>query len=116
LCRSEWKCGTSREGGEATSRCRDIEEIQKTLGASSETSTAAALAMSLRELWLKKLEAKAVLSLLEKLDRIRAAPMQSDSYYLQQHRIGAAVITVAQALDTILPRNYDGIQRSTTGR
>jgi hypothetical protein len=62
--------------------------------------------MSLRELWLKKLEAKAVLSLLEKLDRIQAAPMQFD-LYLQQHRIGAAVITVAQALDTILPRNYD---------
>jgi hypothetical protein len=65
--------------------------------------------MSLRELWLKKLEAEAVLSLLEKLDRIRAAPMQFDSY-LQQHRIGAAVITVAQALDTMFSSDVAQVQ------
>jgi hypothetical protein len=97
---------------------KQVKEIQETLGAGSNvtsgkdgttTTAAAASAMSLRELWLKKLEAEAVLSLLEKLDRIRAAPLQFDSY-LQHYRIGAAVITVAQALDTMFSSDVAQVQ------
>lgn len=102
---------------------KQVKEIQETLGASdnnnnnvhgANTSSAAAAssaqsAMSLRELWLKKLEAEAVLSLLDKLDRIRAAPRQFDSL-LQQHRIGAAVVTVAQALDTMFSSDVAQVQ------
>jgi hypothetical protein len=72
-------------------------------------ATSAASAMSLRELWLKKLECEAVLSLLEKLDRIRAAPMQFD-LQLQHTRIGAAVIGLAQALDTMFSDDVAQVQ------
>lgn len=72
-------------------------------------AAAASSAMSLRELWLKKLECEAVLSLLEKLDTIRAAPLQFDSC-LGQHRIGAAVLTVSQALDTMFSSDVSQVQ------
>jgi hypothetical protein len=97
---------------------KQVSEIQETLGASNnktshqlhhQAATAAASAMSLRELWLKKLEAEAVLSLLDKLDRIRAAPRQFD-LYLRTHRIGAAVICVAQALDTMFSSDVAQVQ------
>jgi hypothetical protein len=106
LCRSEWKCGTNREGGEAISRCRDVKEIQEALGASLVRRV---LRQRRRPCRCETLEAKAVLSLLEKLDRIRAAPMQFD-LYLQQHRIGTAVITVAQALNTIFSSDVAQVQ------
>lgn len=96
---------------------KQVKEIQETLGAGSapsakgqgNASAAAATAMSLRELWLKKLEAEAVLALLDKLDRIRAAPLQFDAY-LKQHRIGAATIVVAQALDTMFSSDVSQVQ------
>ncbi|KAL3929330.1 MAG: hypothetical protein SGARI_004780, partial [Bacillariaceae sp.] len=72
-------------------------------------AAAASSAMSLRELWLKKLECEAVLSLLEKLDTIRAAPLQFDTY-LNQHRIGAAVLCVAQGLDTMFSSDVSQVQ------
>jgi hypothetical protein len=115
---------------------KQVKEIQETLGATGQlapqqqqqpgqsqqqlsqqqqqqqqvaTSAAAQSAMSLRELWLKKLEAEAILSLLEKLDQIRAAPKQFDAY-LKAHRIGAAVVTVAQALDTMFQSDVAQVQ------
>jgi len=66
-------------------------------------------AMSLRELWLKKLEAEAVLALLDKLDTIRAAPMRFDDL-LKQHRIGAAVLTVSNGLDTMFMSDVNQVQ------
>jgi len=66
-------------------------------------------AMSLRELWLKKLEAEAVLALLEKLDTIRAAPMRFDDL-LRQHRIGAAVLTASNGLDTMFMSDVNQVQ------
>ncbi|CAJ1953980.1 unnamed protein product [Cylindrotheca closterium] len=111
----------ARQFDDAVSQVRhlrkQVKEIQETLGAGNapsskeqaNASAAAASAMSLRELWMKKLEAEAVLALLDKLDRIRAAPLQFDAY-LQQHRIGAATIVVAQALDTMFSSDVSQVQ------
>ena len=128
----------ARQFHDAVSKVRSIRkqvrEIQETLGAgqappqgtqqgghnkqqqpgqggqpSNAAAASAASAMSLRELWLKKLECEAVLSLLDKLDRIRAAPMQFDMH-LQQTRIGAAVIGLAQALDTMFSDDVAQVQ------
>jgi len=111
----------ARQFSDAVSEVRhlrkQVKEIQETLGAGNapsakeqaNASAAAASAMSLRELWMKKLEAEAVLALLDKLDRIRAAPLQFDAY-LQQHRIGAATIVVAQALDTMFSSDVSQVQ------
>ncbi len=90
---------------------KQVKEIQETLGSNNANATAVAAqsAMSLRELWLKKLEAEAVLSLLDKLDRIRAAPRQFD-LLVDQHRIGAAVITIASALDTMFSSDVSQVQ------
>ena len=108
---------------------KQVKEIQETLGATGggsssgqnqsqqqqaqqqqvASSAAAQSAMSLRELWLKKLEAEAILSLLEKLDQIRAAPKQFDAY-LKSHRIGAAVVTIAHALDTMFQSDVSQVQ------
>lgn len=61
-----------------------------------------AAAMSLRELWLKKLECEAALSLLDKLDVVRAAPSKFDQLLQPpQCRIGAAVLTLSEALQTM---------------
>lgn len=70
---------------------------------------AASSAMSLRELWLKKLEAEAVLALLDKLDTIRAAPMKFDDL-LREHKIGAAVLTVSNGLDTMFMSDVNQVQ------
>lgn len=111
----------ARQFNDAVSQVRhlrkQVKEIQETLGAGNAPSSkeqpnataAAASAMSLRELWMKKLEAEAVLALLDKLDRIRAAPLQFDAY-LQQHRIGAATVVVAQALDTMFSSDVSQVQ------
>ena len=114
---------------------KQVKEIQETLGAShndatagtttnsntnsngntnnnnntQDRSSAAQSAMSLRELWLKKLESEAVLALLDKLDRIRAAPRLFDSY-LEQRRIGAAVTTVAKGLETMFSSDVAQVQ------
>jgi hypothetical protein len=61
-----------------------------------------AAAMSLRELWLKKLECEATLSLLDKLDVVRAAPAKFDACLQPPHvRIGAAVLVLSDALSTM---------------
>ena len=65
---------------------------------------------TLRELWLKKLEAEAVLSLLDKLDRIRAAPQQFDAWLYPHGCIGAAVTCVSQALDTMFSSDVSQVQ------
>ena len=44
------------------------------LNGNATTSAAHAAAMSLRELWLKKLECQAILSLLENMNIVRHAP------------------------------------------
>jgi hypothetical protein len=86
---------------------RQVRDIKETLGSSNpvgsgnnETSAAQAAAMSLRELWLKKLECEAVLLLLEKMDIIRAAPSQFDRLIDPPGpcRIGAAVVCLSKAL------------------
>ena len=115
---------------------KQVKDIQETLGAGSHSNAvtfnsagiavnssgkpidekdveaaraAASSAMSLRELWLKKLEAEAVLALLGKLDTIRAAPMKFDDL-LRQHRIGAAVLTVSNGLDTMFMSDVNQVQ------
>jgi hypothetical protein len=91
---------------------RQVRDIQDTIGSgnpnearnsksSAARSEAAANAMSLRELWLKKLECESVLSLLNKLDIIRAAPSRFDYYIQPPCRIGAAVLCLSQALNTM---------------
>lgn len=90
---------------------RQVRDIQDTIGSGnpnepsirnkSSRSEAAANAMSLRELWLKKLECESVLSLLNKLDIIRAAPSRFDRLIQPPCRIGAAVLCLSQALATM---------------
>ena len=94
---------------------RQVRDIQDTIGTSSGSSAnealrsnkgsaareAAANAMSLRELWLKKLECESILSLLNKLDIIRAAPSRFDYLIQPPCRIGAAVLCLSQALSTM---------------
>jgi hypothetical protein len=69
-----------------------------------------AAAMSLRELWLKKLECEATLSLLEKLDIIRAASSRFDALIRPPCRIGAAVLTISQALQTMFSDDVAQVQ------
>jgi hypothetical protein len=104
---------------------KQVQEIQETLGAgggvgggvggsgtmvqSSAASTTAASAMSLRELWLKKLECEASLSLLQKLDKLRGAPLQFDRY-LNHACIGAAVVGLSQALDIMFSSDVAQVQ------
>lgn len=82
---------------------------EKDVAAREAARAAASSAMSLRELWLKKLEAEAVLALLEKLDTIRAAPMKFDDL-LREHKIGAAVLTVSNGLDTMFMSDVNQVQ------
>jgi hypothetical protein len=91
---------------------RQVRDIRETLGSSNpvgggEATAAQAAAMSLRELWLKKLECEAVLTLLEKMDIIRAAPGQFDRLIDPPGpcRIGAAVLTLSRALDIAFSPN-----------
>ena len=67
-------------------------------------------AMSLRHLWMKKLECEATLSLLDKLDVIRAAPARFDQLTTAPCRIGAAVLTVSQALQTMFSDDVAQVQ------
>ena len=90
---------------------RQVKDIQDTIGAttgqrgnakgSMAAREAAANAMSLRELWLKKLECESILSLLNKLDVIRAAPSRFDYLIQPPCRIGAAVLSLSHALATM---------------
>jgi len=66
---------------------------------------------SLRELWLKKLECEAVLNLLSKLEIIREAPGAFDALVLTQPcRIGAAVVLLSEALNTMFQDDVAQIQ------
>lgn len=110
--------------GKVQSLRRQVRDIQETLGTSTShemnitnvddstlgpASEAQAVAMSLRELWLKKLECEAVLSLLEKMEVVRAAPAQFDAYIRPRTggpcRIGAAVLTLSHAFDIAFNSN-----------
>lgn len=105
--------------GKVQSLRKQVQDIQETLGTSSSAgaadndtsatsapaSAAHAAAMSLRELWLKKLECEAVLSLLEKMDIVRHAPAEFDAYIRGKCRIGAAVLTLSHAFDIAFNSN-----------
>ena len=99
---------------------KQVQTIQDTLGTTGRKSQRAATttpgvaannntAMSLRELWLKKLECEAVLGLLGRLDIIRAAPSQFDTL-IRQSRVGAAVQVVTSALDTMFTDDVAQVQ------
>jgi len=70
--------------------------------------------MSLRELWLKKLECEAVLSLLHKLEKIRRAPPTFDVLVQPQPpspcRIGSAVAVLTDALRTMFSDDVAQVQ------
>jgi hypothetical protein len=100
--------GTGRDAATATSGGQ--QPPSSTPSASAAAHAAASSAMSLRELWLKKLECEAVLGLLEKLDTIRSAPLQFDHLLTQQNRIGAAVLCVSQALDIMFSSDVSQVQ------
>lgn len=100
---------------------KQVHDIQDTLGASAganpnEPSNQRAsrphntAAMSLRELWLKKLECEATLSLLDKLDVIRAAPSRFDQMIQPPCRIATAVVTLSQALQTMFSDDVAQVQ------
>eukprot|EP00523_Entomoneis_sp_CCMP467_P003213 CAMPEP_0168742486 /NCGR_PEP_ID=MMETSP0724-20121128/13060_1 /TAXON_ID=265536 /ORGANISM="Amphiprora sp., Strain CCMP467" /LENGTH=1240 /DNA_ID=CAMNT_0008790035 /DNA_START=101 /DNA_END=3823 /DNA_ORIENTATION=- len=97
---------------------KQVREIQDSLGPSSQQqqqqqaaapSAAGAASMSLRELWLKKLECEATLSLLDKLDVIRAAPARFDDL-MKKSRVGAAVLSVSQSLETMFRDDVAQVQ------
>ncbi|GAX19291.1 hypothetical protein FisN_4Lh133 [Fistulifera solaris] len=113
----------ARQFNDAVSRVRQlrqqVRDIQDTLGASAnpnETGNSKqrpqnAASMSLRELWLKKLECESVLALLDRLDIIRAAPARFDQYISQQPcRIGAAVLQISSALKTMFSDDVAQVQ------
>lgn len=102
---------------------RQVRDIQDTIGATTNSNEAmranargsaakeaAANAMSLRELWLKKLECESILSLLNKLDIIRAAPNRFDYLIQPPCRIGAAVLCLSQALATMFSDDVAQVQ------
>ena len=70
---------------------------------------------SLRELWLKKLECEAVLSLLHKLEKIRRAPTTFDALVQPPSgtgpcRIGSAVTLLSDALQTMFSDDVAQVQ------
>jgi len=66
---------------------------------------------SLRELWLKKLESEAVLSLLQKLEVVRRTPGAFDLLvHSQPCRIGAAVVLLSDAIETMFTGDVAQIQ------
>ena len=67
--------------------------------ANSSSNDGGSNSKSLRELWLKKLECEAVLSLLHKLEVVREAPMAFDAL-IQNRRIGAAVVLLMNGIST----------------
>lgn len=72
---------------------------------------------TLRELWLKKLECEAVLTLLSKLEIIREAPTAFDSLVMPPYggpcRIGAAVTLLSTAITLMFSDDIAGIQALT---
>jgi hypothetical protein len=75
------------------------------------TSSALLGDKSLRELWLKKLECEAVLSLIQKLELIRETPGAFDLLvHSNPCRIGAAVVALMNALNTMFEGDVTQIQ------
>lgn len=117
----------ARQFSDAVSKVRQlrkqVRDIQDTLGAAHKESSAVvgastkasrpqnAAAMSLRELWMKKLECEATLALLDRLDVIRAAPSQFDQLIQPPLcRIGAGVLTLTRALQTMFSDDIAQVQ------
>lgn len=77
-------------------------------------TSAGSAAMSLRELWLKKLECEAVLTLLSKLEVIRSAPAEFDMLVNSRTggpcRIGAAVVLLSNALNIMFSDDVAQVQ------
>ena len=102
---------------------KQVRDIQDSLGTQSAgnnshsvrknkngtTTSTTATALSLRELWLKKLECEATLALLSQLDVLRAAPAQFDQF-VAQGRIGAGVLQISTALRTMFQDNVAQVQ------
>jgi hypothetical protein len=110
----------ARQFKDAVTKVRElrqqVNDIQETLGSNNHPlgedasgggvmvarDGASAAAMSLRELWLKKLECESVMTLLEKMEILRASPTQFDMCIRPRNggpcRIGAAVLTLSSAL------------------
>ena len=118
----------ARQLSQAVSKVRglrkQVKDIQDSLGTQSTgsnsqslrsknkngaTTTTTATALSLRELWLKKLECEATLALLSQLDVLRAAPAQFDQF-IAQGRIGAGVLQISTALQTMFQDNVAQVQ------
>lgn len=100
---------------------RQVRDIRDTLGSSNPmasgagenmTTAAQTAAMSLRELWLKKLECEAVLTLLEKMEIVRSAPAEFDRLIQPPSpcRIGAAVVTLSKAFSIAFQSNVAHVQ------
>jgi hypothetical protein len=112
----------ARQFSEAVLRVRQlrkqVRDIQDTLGGTTganpneaKASRPNQAAMSLRELWLKKLECEATLALLDRLDIIRAAPGRFDALLAKPPcRIGAAVLILSQALATMFSEDVAQVQ------
>lgn len=115
----------ARQFSDAVSKVRhlrkQVRDIQDTLGAKDSVTGSGgggtkgrgpqnAAAMSLRELWMKKLECESVLGLLDRLDVIRAAPSQFDQLVQAPCRIGAAVLTLTRALSTMFSDDIAQVQ------
>lgn len=82
--------------------------------AAQAAAQAGASARSLRELWLKKLECEAVLSLLGKLEILRRAPCGFDSLIRPLDggpcKIGAAVVVLSEALSIVFSDDVSSVQ------
>jgi len=114
----------SRELGNAVDQVRNlrsqVKEIKASLGATglaniNDPSTENH--HSLRELWLKKLECEAVLSLLNKLKILREAPASFDQLIQPKSgypcRVAAAVMLLRNAIDTMFNDDVAQIQALT---
>lgn len=87
------------------------EQKQDQTRSRSRSSTHPIGGKSLRELWMKKLESEAVLSLLQKLQVIRETPGAFDILvHSQPCRIGAAVVLLSDAINTMFKDDVAQIQ------
>lgn len=116
----------SRELGNAVDQVRNlrtqVKEIKASLGTtgvanSNNPSMDNHQHHSLRELWLKKLECEAVLSLLNKLKILREAPASFDQLIHPKSgypcRVAAAVMLLRNAIDTMFNDDVAQIQALT---
>jgi len=100
--------------GDLETSANPNEPSSSTTAAAAAAAQAGASARSLRELWLKKLECEAVLSLLRKLEIIRRAPGGFDSLIRPVDggpcRIGAAVVVLSEALSIMFSDDVAQVQ------